>query len=80
MYKPIRVNKKIHQNNAVSMPQPPSGQMPTKMALTTIDNGLKYLKTEVMAVIATKYDNKKKPNVVPKNVSASNIRSSTLRE
>jgi hypothetical protein len=80
MYKAVRVNKKIHQNSAVSMPQPPSGQMPTKMAMTTIDNGLKYLKTEVEAAIVNKYDNKKKPNVVPKNVSASNAMTSTLRE
>lgn len=80
MYKLTRVNKKVKQDTAVSMPQPPTGQMPTKMVLSTINNGLKYLKTEVVARVPTKYDNKNKPNYVPKNISASKIRSSTLRE
>lgn len=74
-----RLPRQTPQRDVVFMPQPPTGEMATKMASKTEDNRVLSKQSEIEAGIQT---SKKplQPTNVPKSVSAANPISGTQLE
>jgi hypothetical protein len=77
MYEIKRTSKRVPQNGTVFMPQPPIGQMPSKMVMRTKDTRPINLQD---AIIAKNIKPPQQTQKIPNTISAASPLTGTIRE